>query len=94
MMEEESKRFADDQEVLSSDEEQDRIDEEKEKFTATVTINAISGQVKNVLVCAAGNAQALTKIIFDGRLTEVGKAEVTQQEKTKDVLKIYYVQDH
>ncbi len=90
-MEEESKRFADDQEVMSSDEEQDRIDEEKERFTATLTLNGITGQVKNVLVCAAGNAQALTKILFDTKLTDVGKAEVTQQEKTKDVLKIFFV---
>jgi hypothetical protein len=46
-----------------------------------------------VLVCAAGNAQALTKILFDGKLKEAGKAEVTQQEKTKDVLKFFYVAD-
>ena len=73
---EESKRFEDD-EVLSSDDERDKVAEEKAKFTATVTLSALSGPVKNVLVCSQGNAQALTKIIFDGKLLEVGKAEVT-----------------
>lgn len=74
---EETKGFEED-EVLSSDEEQDRLDEEKEKFTATVTLNALNGPVKNVLVCQAGDAQALTKIIYDGgKLVDVGKAEVT-----------------
>jgi hypothetical protein len=91
---EESKRFANDEEVLSSDEEQERIEEEKQKFTATVTVDGISGSVKNLLVCSTGNATALTKIIFDGKMPEVGKAEVTQQEKTKDVMKIFYVQEH
>jgi len=91
---EESKRFENDEEVLSSDEEQDRIEEEKSRFTATVTIDGISGPVKNLLVCAAGNPTALAKILFDGKMPEVGKAEVTQQEKTKEVMKVFYVQDH
>jgi hypothetical protein len=48
--------FKYDEEVLSSDEEQERQEELKEKFTAAVTLNNVSGEVKNVLVCAAGNA--------------------------------------
>ena len=59
-----------------------------------MTLSALSGPVKNVLVCSQGNAQALTKIIFDGKLLEVGKAEVTQQEKTKEVMKVFYVEQH
>ncbi len=90
MMEESKSRFANDDEVLSSEEEQDRIEEEKEKFTATVTVDGV-GKVKNMLVCAAGQAQALTKILFDGKMKEAGKAEVTQQDKTKDVLNLFYV---
>ncbi len=54
MIEESKSRYADDAEVLSSDEEQDRLDEEKEKFTANVTLEV--GPVKNLVVCAAGNA--------------------------------------
>ena len=91
--EESKSRFEDDKEVLSSEEEQERIEEEKEKFTASVTIEGV-GAVKNMLVCAAGNAQALTKILFDGKLKETGKAEVSQSEKNKDVLKIFYVAEH
>jgi hypothetical protein len=76
-MMEESKHLVDD-EVLSSEDEQERIEEEKEKFTATVTVNRekITGGIRNVLMCQPGNAQSLTKILFDGRLTEAGKAEV------------------
>ena len=90
---EESKRFEDD-EVLSSDEEQEKIEEEKAKFTATVKLENISGPIKNIVVCAQGSAQALTKIIFDGKLKEAGKADVTQQEKTKEVMKVFYVEEH
>ncbi len=54
-MKEESKRFEDD-EVLSSDDEQERLDEEKAKFTASVTLEKISGTIKNLVVCAQGNA--------------------------------------
>ncbi len=93
MIEESKGRFEEDNEVVSSDEEQERIDEEKEKFTANVKIEGV-GAVKNVLVCNAGNAQALIKIIFDGKLVEAGKAEVTQQDKTKDVLKLLYVAEN
>ena len=93
-MKEESKRFEDDEEVLSSDDEQEKIDEEKAKFTATVTLEKVTGAVKNVVVCAQGSAQALAKIIFDGKIKEVGKAEVTQSEKTKEVLKVFYVEEH
>ncbi len=35
--------FKYDEEVLSSDEEQERQEELKEKFTATVTLNNVSG---------------------------------------------------
>ena len=91
MIEETKSKYADD-EVLSSEEEEDRIEEEKQRFTAVVNLEGVA-TVKNVLVCAAGNAQALTKILFDGKLKEAGKAEVTQQEKTKDVLKFFYVAD-
>ena len=48
---EESKRFEDD-EVLSSDEEQEKIEEEKAKFTATVKLENTSGPIKNIVVCA------------------------------------------
>ena len=51
-----SAAFKEDEEVYSSEEEQERAEEEKEKFTATVTVNALSGPVRNVLVCAPGNA--------------------------------------
>lgn len=54
-MNKESKRFEDD-EVLSSDDEQERLDEEKAKFTASVTLEKISGTIKNLVVCAQGNA--------------------------------------
>jgi hypothetical protein len=92
-MKEESKRFEDD-EVLSSDDEQEKIDEEKAKFTASVTLEKVNGLIKNLVVCAQGSAQALVKIIFDGKIKEVGKAEVTQSEKTKEVLKLFYVEEH
>lgn len=94
MLAEESKTavdFSKDEEVLSSDEEQERIEEEKSKFTATVTLGNFSAGVKNIVVTPAGNAQALTKILFT--LTECGKAEVLQEEKTKEVLKVFYVQE-
>ena len=81
-----------DEDVYSSEEEQERIEEEKEKFVATVSLTGVTGPVRNVLVTPAGNAQALTKILFEGKLTEAGKAEVLYQEKTKEVLKIFYVQ--
>ena len=80
-----------DEVVYSSEEEQERIEEEKERYVATVALTGVTGPVRNVLVCAAGNAQALTKILFEG-MAEAGKAEVLYQEKTKEVLKIFYVQ--
>jgi hypothetical protein len=91
---EESKKPQDD--VLSSDEEEEKIQEDKEKFTATLTIgDAAKAGIKNLIVTPEGNAQALTKILFDGdRLTEIGKVEVEQKEKTKEVLKIFYVQQY
>lgn len=68
-----------DDDVLSSEDEQERIEEEKERFTATVTVGAgLTGPVANILVCSAGNAQSLTKILFEvgGAVAECGKAEV------------------
>ena len=83
----------DDEGVLSSDEEEERLEEEKEKFTITITLDQIAGSVKNILVAAEGNAKALTKIVFDGKLLEVGKANVLYKEKNTDVLKVFYVQE-
>lgn len=80
-------------EVLSSEDEQERQEEQKEVFTATVKLESgIPGPVRNIVVVNSGQAQALSKIVFEvGTEKEIGKAEVLCQEKTKDVLKIYYI---
>ncbi len=72
--------FADD-EVLSSEDEQERKDELESQFTVAVKIEGgIPGPVRNVLVVPAGNGQSLTKIVFETgteRAPEIGKIEVT-----------------
>jgi hypothetical protein len=45
-------------------------------------------------VCNPGNTNALAKIIFDGKLVEIGKAETNYKEKTNDTAKIYYIAEY
>lgn len=47
-----------------------------------------------MLVCESENAKALTKIIFDVGLIEIGKSETNYKNKVIDTLKFYYVSDY
>jgi hypothetical protein len=54
----------------------------------------IPTSLRAVLICEPGNAQALTRIVFDEKLVEIGKGETTYREKTTDTLKVYLVSDY
>ena len=82
-----------DDELVSSDDEQEQVEEQKEKFTNSVTFTgAFSQNIHTVLLCAHGTAQSLAKIIFHGHMKEVGKAETLYHEKTTESLKIYFIE--
>jgi hypothetical protein len=85
--------FVDD-EVLDSEDEQDRKDELESAFTVAFKVDAIPGPVSSVLVVPAGNGQSLTRIVLETgseATPEIGKVEITQADKPpKDVLKVYY----
>ena len=82
-----------DEPMLDSEDEQDRVEEEKEKFTNTLTFTVpLPAQVNTILVCAPGTAYSLSKIIFFGKIKEIGKAETLYHEKTIETLKVFYVE--
>jgi hypothetical protein len=77
-------------EDIDSEEEQERIEEEKEAFTLTVKALGTETPVhiSAMVLVLPGNPLALTKIIFDSKLTDFLSIEVTQNEKTKESLKV------
>lgn len=47
-----------------------------------------------MLICESENAKALSKIIFDVGLIDIGKSETNYKTKVIDTLKFYYVSDY
>ena len=81
-------------ESFDSEDEQELIDQEKDKFENKIEMaSPMPTELSTVLICSSGEAQALTKIIFDGKLTQIGKTTTTQKDKTKDTVLFYHVAD-
>ena len=61
-------------EIKDSDEEEDKLDAEKNQFTLEFELDEakITSGAK-VIVCGAKCTQALVRIIFDDALTQIGK---------------------
>lgn len=94
-MVEESKAPIEDEFVESEGEEQEKKEYDQEKSSSTVNFTgAMPKKVKAVIVCTPGNAQALTRILFDEKLVEIGKGETTYREKIFNTIHIYYVESH
>ena len=75
---------------MEYEKEQEKTEEEEEQFTVNFDLDEDKiPQGAKVLLCNPGSAQALTKIIFDGKLTEVAKAEATKKEKTTTCLTVF-----
>ena len=93
-LDEEMNELINDEDLVNSEDERDKQEEEKEKFELKVTFTTPVPQlIKSVLVCPLGQAQALAKIIFHTKLSEIGKAEANYHGKTTEILKIQYAAD-
>ena len=92
---EQTKAPIEDDFVESDEDEIEKKEELKEKSESTIRFSAtIPKDVRGVIISTPGNASALLKIVYDGKLVEIGKGETHYKEKTSDTLKIYHVQDH
>jgi len=94
-LDEEMNELCNDEDLVTSEDEREKQEEEKEKFEVNVTFTTPVPQLlRAIVVCAHGNAQALSKVIFHDKLIEIGKAEAKYHEKTTEILKIYHLADH
>ena len=80
-------------EMVDSDEEKEKEEADKEVSESKVifTSGAPPAGVTSLVAFERGDAMALAKIVLDGKLVEVGKAETLYKEKTKDSLQLYHM---
>ena len=64
-----------DDEILDSEEEREKVEEDREYFENKVVFTEEVPQVQTVLVLVGANTQALAKIVYFGRIREIGKVE-------------------
>lgn len=73
---EESKGLEAEEMVDSSEDEQLKKEEEKEQSVSTISFTEeVKVPLRAVLMCECSHSQALTKIIFEDDLVEIGKGE-------------------
>ena len=78
--------------VESSEDEQDKKDEEKEKSVSTITLSQqVSIPLRAVIVSECSHSESLTKIIFADDFEEIGKCETEYEGKKKDTVKLFLV---
>ncbi len=93
--EEEKAGFTLDEELLSSEDEEDQKEEERERFINSINWSkALPTTVKEIdtlLVCMPGTPEALTRILYFGRMREVAEAQTQYHSgnKTHCTLKIF-----
>lgn len=94
-LDEEMNDIINDEELVESEDEREKQEEEKEKFENTITFDTpVPSQVKTILVCPHGQAQALSKIIFHDKMIQIGKTETLYHEKKHETLKILYSSEY